>query len=147
MTRTVLAALCADLILSACGQRYSDSAKYTAPIDYDSHKGQCNPSYTYPPGNSCNNPQPQAPTTGISVTVENVNCAATYSYTWRNTVFSGQASRVDQRLSDNVGNVIAVTAQSTCGAGGSATVRLYKDSTLIASDSKVGPEIALKCVC
>lgn len=142
MTRIVLAALCAGLILSACGQRYSDSAKYTAPVGYDTTKGQCNPNYNYPPGSPCNNPQPPATTKGMRVTVETINCAANYSYTWGNTMYSGTASSVDRTLSASAGDVIAVTAQSTCGAGGSATVKLYKDSTLVASDSKVGPEVA-----
>lgn len=78
----------------------------------------------------------------MRLAVETVNCAALISYMQGSVAYSLQAASFDKTFAASRGDIFALTAQSTCGAGGSATVRIYRDGTLLASDSKVGPGVA-----
>lgn len=142
MNFSKIAALGLCALLSACSQRYSDSAKFTAPPGYDSTIGTCNPSYAYPPNSPCSNPQPPVTGSTVRLTVDTIGCAARYSYTQNSMTFTGETQSFDKTINARSGDIFAIVAQSTCGAGGSATVRIYRGSTLAASDSKVGPNVA-----
>ncbi|WP_019010309.1 hypothetical protein [Deinococcus aquatilis] len=140
----LLLSVASALIFTACGGRQSDSASFTAPPDFDSTKGQCNPGYTYPPSSPCSQPKPPVSSSnGMRVVLTTINCPASFGVATDTGVSeSSSVSNYDKTFSAARGTLFAATAQSTCGAGGSATVRLYRDGTLLGSDSKVGPSVA-----
>jgi hypothetical protein len=72
-----------------------------------------------------------------------INCLAVFTWGVSDSpVKQRTAPQIDDTITVSRGTSFSITGQSRCGAGGSATVSVFKDGTLLAQSSKVGPDVA-----